>query len=93
MASNYRYLMLCRHARHNDGELVAIKGDDDVLRFPTESVARALAEEVTFGADRLRLAKVLYAPTDEAQRTAAILMRRLGGAIVKTCGSARHATC
>jgi len=79
MTGNYRYLLLCRHARHNDGELVAVKGSDDVLRFPTESVAGALVEQVAFGGDDLRLAKALYARTDEARRTAAVLLRRLGG--------------
>jgi hypothetical protein len=75
----HRYLLLCRHARHSDGELVAVKGDDEEWRFPTESVARALVEEVLFGDDRLCLATVLYAPTPEAKATTALLLRRLGG--------------
>jgi phosphohistidine phosphatase SixA len=73
----YRYLLLCRHARHSDGELVARKDDDEEWRFPTESVARVLVEELAF--QGLHLTKVLYAPTCEARRTAALLLQGLGG--------------
>jgi hypothetical protein len=29
MKHRHRYLLLCRHARHNDGALVAVKGEDE----------------------------------------------------------------
>jgi len=80
MASKeFRYVLLCRHARHNDGQLIAVKDDHDHWRFPTESVAQALSEELVIGTDNLRLGKVAYAPTPEATRTANLLVRRLAG--------------
>jgi hypothetical protein len=78
-----RYVLLCRHARHDDGELVASKDGNGLWRFPTESVARALAEELVIGDDRLRLAKVICAPTPEAARTANLILLRLRGEIRK----------
>jgi hypothetical protein len=73
------YVLLCRHARHDDGRLLAVKDGEERWRFPTGSVARALAEQLVIGKDRLRLAKVVYAPTPEASRTAALLLRGLRG--------------
>jgi hypothetical protein len=75
----FRYVLLCRHARHEDGYLVAVKNESDVWRFPTESVARALAEELVIGRDGLRLAKVVRSPTPEASRTASLILQRLEG--------------
>lgn len=80
MSERCRYVLLCRHAAHDDGELVPVKGDDDRWRFPTESVASVLAEELVLGRDRLRLAKLVHAPTPEASRTAWLLAQRLAGA-------------
>ncbi len=42
---------------------VPVKGDDGFWRFPTESVAALLAEELVIGPDSLRMTKVVYAPT------------------------------
>ena len=67
------YVLLCRHARHDDGRLVPSKDGNGIWRFPAESVARVLAEELVIGKDCLRLAKVIYAPTAEAARTANLL--------------------
>jgi hypothetical protein len=78
-----RYVLLCRHARHDDGWLVPSKDDNGLWRFPTESVARVLAEELVIGEDHLRLAKVIYAPTPEAARTANLILRRLQGEVRK----------
>jgi hypothetical protein len=61
------YVLLCRHARHDDGRLVPSKDGNGIWRFPAESVARVLAEELVIGKDCLRLAKVIYAPTAELQ--------------------------
>jgi hypothetical protein len=78
-SDDFRYVLLCRHARHDDGQLLPSKDDNERWRFPTESVARALAEELVIGGDDLRLAKVIYAPTPEASRTASLLLQRLQG--------------
>jgi hypothetical protein len=75
----FRYVLLCRHARHDQGRLVPLKGEDGLWRFPSESVASVLAEELVIGRDGLRLAKVVYAPTPEASRTANLLLRGLEG--------------
>jgi len=75
----YRYVLLCRHARHVDGELIPVKDNNGRWRFPTESVARALSEELTIGNEGLRLAKVVYAPTPESTKTANLLLNRLRG--------------
>lgn len=76
----HRYVLLCRHASHDGGELTQKKDENGVWRFPTESVASVLAEEVVIGRDGLRLAKVVYAPTSEASRTANLLLKGLNGA-------------
>jgi hypothetical protein len=75
----YRYVLLCRHARHDHGRLVPVKDEEELWRFPSESVASVLAEELVIGRDGLRLGKVVYAPTPEASRTANILLRTLDG--------------
>ena len=75
----FRYVLLCRHARHDQGRLIPVKDDDGLWRFPSESVASVLAEELVIGRDGLRLAKVVYAPTPEASRTANLLLRGLEG--------------
>lgn len=74
-----RYVLLCRHASHDGGELTPNKDDNGVWRFPTESVAGVLAEEMVIGRDGLRLAKVVHAPTPEASRTAKLLLKGLNG--------------
>jgi len=76
-----RYVLLCRHARHDDGRLVPSKDGNGIWRFPTESVARVLAEELVTGQDFLRLAKVICAPTPEATRTTNLLLERLQGEV------------
>ncbi len=76
-----RYVLLCRHARHDDGQLVSSKDGNGLWRFPTESVARVLAEELVIGEDCLRLAKVICAPTLEAAGTANLLLLGLQGHI------------
>lgn len=76
-----RYILLCRHARHDDGRLVPSKDGNGLWRFPTESVARVLAEELVIGEDCLRLAKTICAPTPEAARTANLLLMRLQGEV------------
>ncbi|MEU4690170.1 hypothetical protein [Actinoplanes sp. NPDC023714] len=74
---NYRYVLLCRHARHLDGRLVAVRGDDDRWRFPSDAVGRALAEELGS-----RKPAVGYAGTPEARATAAVLLRRLRNEVI-----------
>src|SRR4051794_9509912 len=75
----FRYVLLCRHAGHDGGALVPVKGKDERWRFPTESVARTLAEELVFGQDEMRLLKLVYAPTPEASGTAELLLQGLRG--------------
>jgi hypothetical protein len=77
--SKHRYVLLCRHASHDGGELTPNKDEKEVWRFPTESVANVLAEEMVIGRDGLRLAKVVYASTSEASRTANLLLKGLNG--------------
>jgi hypothetical protein len=78
-SDEFRYVLLCRHARHDDGHLLPVKDDNEHLRFPTESVARALSEELVIGGEGLRLAKVAYAPSPEARSTANLFLQRLQG--------------
>ena len=54
------------------------QGKDGFWRFLSESVASSLAEELVIRQDDLRLAKIVYAPTPEASRTANLLLRGLG---------------
>jgi hypothetical protein len=75
----FRYVLLCRHAPHDQGQLIPVKGDDGLWRFPSESVASVLAQELVIGLDDLRLAKVVYAPTPEASRTVNLMLRGIQG--------------
>jgi hypothetical protein len=75
MARTVRYVLLCRHAPHQHGVLTT---DKDSKRYPTQDVAGRLREELLFHR-RVNLARLLYAPTPEARRTARLLRDELSG--------------
>jgi hypothetical protein len=80
-----RYILLCRHAKHQSHELVP----DDTGKFPTELVADRLHEQllttVTPGSDltQIRLGGIRYAPSREALQTVALLGEGLGSMQVR----------
>jgi hypothetical protein len=73
VARTIRYVLLCRHGRHEGGVL---KPDKDTNRYPTQDVAERLREELLFGR-QVTLTRLLYAPTPEARGTAWLLRREL----------------
>jgi hypothetical protein len=46
VARTVRYVLLCRHASHEGGEL---KRDEKTNRYPTQDLADRLREELLFG--------------------------------------------
>jgi hypothetical protein len=75
--ANFRYILLCRHARHLDGNLLPVKDSLERWEYPTDSVGRVLAEELATRAQAIRLGKIVWADTKEAKQTAALLLNRL----------------
>jgi hypothetical protein len=71
-----KYLLLCRHGRHRNGQLLV---DEETEAYPSEDVAAVLREELLFGRRGIRLETILFASTPEARETASILIKGLGG--------------
>lgn len=71
-----KYLLLCRHGRHRNGQLLV---DEETEAYPSEDVAAVLREELLFGRRGIRLETILFASTPEARQTARILIEGLGG--------------
>lgn len=77
------YVLLCRHARHDNGVLRKKDGGDKSsgnpeFDYPTHDVAHALREELLYGR-QIRLGCILYAPTPESSATAGLLRDGLAG--------------
>jgi hypothetical protein len=55
-----KYLLLCRHGRHRNGQLLV---DKDTGAYPSKDVATVLREELLFGRPGILLETTLFAST------------------------------